>query len=66
MKNLPLYSTGKDDFLKSLKEKYDKLIFDLKNNQELSPAEREATLKELNKKYKSEKSNAEYGLFSLK
>lgn len=64
MKNLNLHSSGKHEFLSSLNEKYNKLTQELKNNPNLSPSEKEDQQKILNAQYKSERSKADYMLFS--
>lgn len=66
MKNLSLHSSGKADYLKLLKETYKRLALELKNNPELSQAEKQAAFKLLNKKFKHESNNAEFSLFASK
>ena len=66
MKNLSLHSSGKRDYLNMLKENYDRLSLEIQSNPKLSPSEKELALKTLNEKYKRERNNSDYNLFTSK
>jgi len=63
LEDLKLHTDGKNDFLKSLKEKYDNLKRKILKNDKLSESEKEIELKKIDENYESERVNSKNSLF---
>ncbi len=63
MGNLELHKTGKIDFIKSLKEKYDKLREKALKDKSISDSKRENELKRINEDFEKQKKDSKSSLF---
>lgn len=63
MNTLKIHSSGKTDFLKVLKNKYEALKQTVFRNKQLTDSERKEKLEELQKSFKEEKRNSNKNLY---
>ena len=63
MKELKLHAEGKNDYLNSLKEKYENLKTKLINNKNITKKERLEKLKKINDKFENDKKDVTKKLF---
>ena len=63
MKDLKIHTGGKNDYLNSLKEKYENLKIKLINNKTITENERIEKLKKINEKFEDDKKNLNQKLF---
>ena len=63
MEKLELHSSGEEDHLKTLKEKYGKLKESLKNNRKLTAERKKVELEKIDREFRTEKMNARQNLY---
>jgi len=63
MKELKLHAGGENDYLSSLKEKYENLKSKLINNKNITEKERIEKLKKINEKFENDKKDLTQKLF---
>jgi len=63
LEKLRLHSRGKNDFLKSLKERYNNLRGQILRDENLSEKDKETELKKIDKEFKKGRKDSENSLF---
>jgi len=63
MEQLKLHSFGQNDYMESLKEKYNSLKNKIKGNQKMSESEKKTELYNLTKSFENEKKNSGNNLY---
>jgi hypothetical protein len=63
MEKLNLHSSGENDYLKLLKKKFDKIVFEITGNEKLSDSEKRTELVKTAEHFEKEKKEARRGLY---